>query len=95
MHGRNATDAQADARTWRDTTNPTGPGALPGEPEPPPEHEHEHPSEGSDHPADEEQLNAELVEGGPTAGPGGGGATQSPDGAKHTEAIARRAVPRG
>jgi hypothetical protein len=73
------------ARTWRDVTNPTGPGHGPGEPEPVAESAEELPGEGEDHPTDEQQHHAELVEGGPTAGPGGGGATQSSDRAKHFE----------
>ena len=75
------------ARTWRDTTNPTGPGHAAGEPEPEPANDesNELPGEHDDHPTDEDERDPELVEGGPTAGPGGGGATQSPAGAKHIE----------
>ena len=73
------------ARTWRDVTNPTGPGHAPDEPEPLAESTDESPSEGTDHPEDEEQHNPELVEGGATAGPGGGGATESAPGQKHAE----------
>ena len=83
--GRDQLHRRGD-RTWRDATNPTGPGHAPGEPEPPTESA-VGPGELADGSTDEEHPHADFVEGGPTAGPGGGGATQSPDGAKHFEGM--------